>query len=211
MLRHYLPDILITFIMIPLLTLLLLAPIIIPNGIPFYGDETYYQHCPNSFYSASSISPFLWVSARGSLPIYFTLFSYNIPLAFSIGLFGQEFAIKILITVLASLPSILTYFALNILAKEWLLLDGKKEIRLFALSGSLLTLLSFTNWGLLGAGTASAWALIMLPISFALLVRYLRSGSTKHLLLLGLCSLFAIANPSWMYLMIIMGLTYLVI
>jgi hypothetical protein len=194
-----------------LISFVLLAPIILSRGIPFYGDETYYYINFESFYFNPFNLLFQWTPARGLAPPLLTFFSYSIPLASLVAVFGQELAVKAFILVVASLPGILTYFALKILAEEWSLFSDEKRSELFALTGSLFVLLSFTNSGLLGAGTAPAWALIMLPVSFALSVRYLRNGSTKHLLLLGLCSLFAIANPFWMYLMIIMGLTYLVI
>jgi hypothetical protein len=193
-----------------LISLVLLTPIILPRGIPFYGDETYYYINFESFYFNPLNWLFQWTPARGPAPLL-TFFSYSIPLASLVALFGQELAVKAFILVVASLPGILTYFALKILVEEWSLFSDEKRARLFALTGSLFVLLSFTNSGLGGAGTAPAWALIMLPISFALLIRYLRSGSTKHLLLLGLCSLFAIANPFWIYLMIIMGLIYLIV
>jgi hypothetical protein len=203
-------DIFLGIVIPSLISFALLTPIILPPGIPFYGDETYYYINFESFYFNPLNWVFLWTPAQGpALPL--TFFSYSIPLALLVAVFGQEFAVKAFILVVASLPGILMYFALKILAEEWSLFSDEKRARLFALTGSLFTLLSFTNFGLVGAGTAPVWALIMLPISFALLVRYLRSGSTKHLLLLGLCSLFAIANPFWMYLMIIMGLIYLII
>jgi hypothetical protein len=199
-------------IAIPLLiSFVLLSPIILPHGIPFYGDEIYYYINFESFYFNPLNWLFQWTPARGLAPPLLTFFSYSIPLASLVAVFGQELAVKAFILVVASLPGILAYFALKILTEEWSLFSDEKKARLFALTGSLFVLLSFTNSGLGGAGTAPAWALIMLPISFALLVRYLRNSSIKHLLLLGLCSLFAIANPFWMYLMIIMGLIYLII
>ncbi|RSN74939.1 hypothetical protein D6D85_07295 [Candidatus Methanodesulfokora washburnensis] len=193
-----------------LVTFALLIPIILSSGIPFYGDETYYYINFKSFYFNLFNQLFWWVSARGSVPPL-TIFSYSIPLALLVGLLGQELAVKIFILAVASLPGVSAYFALKILAKEWSLFNDEGKARLFALSGALFMLFSFTNCGLIGAGTAPAWALIMLPISFAFLVKYLRSSSIKHLLLLGLCSLFAIANPFWIYLIVIMGLLYLVV
>jgi len=111
----------------------------------------------------------------------------------------------------ASLPGVATYFALKILAEQWSLFSSKGTLRVFAVVGALFLLLLFTNHGIVGAASAPTWSYATLPFSFALFVRYVNNGSLKDVLLLGLSSIFAIADPIWMYLIVITGLPYLII
>jgi len=190
---------------------LLLSPIMVPSGIPFYGDETYYNVTPKSFYFNPFNWFFSWVPAYGPAPSPLTLFSYSIPFISLTYLLGQEYVVKLFILVVAALPAILTFFATKILAEEWPLFKREKEPLIFSSLSALFMLLAFTNGGLIGAGTAPAWSYIILPISFALLVRYLHRGSVKYVILLSLASLFAIANPFWIYLFFIMAFLYVMI
>jgi len=203
-LKQFLPDIYLGIIVPLLSTFLLLNPIILPNGVPFYGDETWYK-------VGNPFNEFIaWNEGIGARSSPLTTF-IGIPLFLLYNMLGHEIAVKINIMLVAALPGILIYFVLRILCDEWTLFKSEKISRLFALTGTFFMLLSFTNYGLIGAGTTPVWALIMLPISFAFLVKYLKSSSIKCLLLLGLCSPFAIANPIWIHLMAIMGLLYLVV
>ncbi|MEM3573394.1 MAG: hypothetical protein QXJ62_04085, partial [Nitrososphaeria archaeon] len=190
---------------------LLLNPLLMQKGIPFYGDETYYYITPNSFYFNPFAWLFSWIPAYGPAPPFLTLFSYSAPLISMTCLFGQELAVKLFILAVASLPAILTFFALRILDKEWGLFNNEGPGLLFASVSSIFMLVSFTNAGLVGAATAPAWSYLTLPLSFALFVRYIRKGLIKDLLSLCVVSLFAIANPFWIYLMAIIASLYLII
>ncbi len=199
-------------ILLPLsITFLLLHPLLIQKGVPFYGDETYYYVNPESFYFNPFNWFFSWVPANGLAPPPLTFFSHSVPLTSLTYLFGQEFAVKSFILIVAALPGILTYFASKILAREWSLFNDEKKITILAFVSGLFMLLAFTNPGLLGAGTAPAFSYVTLPLSFALFVRYIKKGSFKDLLFVGLISLLAIANPFWIYLMAIMGCLYVLL
>jgi hypothetical protein len=83
-------DIFLGIVIPSLISFALLTPIILPPGIPFYGDETYYYINFESFYFNPLNWVFLWTPAQGpALPL--TFFSYSIPLALLVAVFGQEF------------------------------------------------------------------------------------------------------------------------
>jgi hypothetical protein len=70
-------------------------------------------------------------------------------------------------------------------------------------------LLLFINGGLTGGATAPTFSYVILPVSFAFLIRYLNHGSCKDLTLFCVSSIFAAANPVWIYLIAIMAMLYL--
>jgi len=189
-------------------TFILLHPLILNVGIPFYGDETYYINS-ESFYSNPFNLNFQWIPASGPSPPILTFFSHTVILTPLMYLIGHEAAVKSYILIVAALPGMLTFLAARILAKEWSLFDNGEGTTLFALVSGLFMLLAFTNAGLIGAATAPTWSYATLPLSFAFLVRYLRSGAPRTLLLLGVISLFAAANPMWFYVVFIMLVIYL--
>jgi len=77
-LKQVFPDIFIG-VAIPIsVVFVLLNPIILSNGIPFYGDETYYYFNFKSFYFNLFNWLFQWTPARGPAPPLLTFFSYSI-------------------------------------------------------------------------------------------------------------------------------------
>jgi hypothetical protein len=191
-----------------IITFTLLSPLLLQQGIPFYGDETWYLPTSSCYWYTKSVL-YSWIEGQGT--IVHTEIPRIIVISFLTLLLGLETAVKAYILLVPSLVGILTYFALRILSKEWSLFRNEISNTLFSLSGALFMLLPFTNIGLIGAATAPAWSYVMLPLSFALFVRYLKYGSFKDLALLCASSIFAIANPFWIYLIAIMGLLYLMI
>jgi len=203
-------NILLGIILPILLTLTLLHPLLIQEGIPFYGDEMYYGCNLKSFHFNIFNLFYAWITGLGPTPPTLTFFSYSLPLTLMIFIFGQEIAVKLFILIVAVLPGILTFFAFEIIAKEWSLFEDEKEIIAFATISSLFMLLSFTNAGLIGAATAPSWAYATLSFLFAIFIKYLRTGKIKYLICFGILSIFAVVNPFWIYLIIIVGFIYII-
>jgi|GEM_PF-2540772 len=187
---------------------ILLHKVIIPPGIPFYGDDTYYVTHVSSYRPTNWI--YSWDLGLGTVMHLIGLFNYALIWIVSY-LIGQEAFTKFYILLVASLPAVTTYLALHLLASEWKLFKTGKANNIFASVGGLFVLLLFSNFGLTWATAFISWSYAMLPISFALFVRYIRKGLFRDLLLLALLSIFAISNPFWIFLIALIGSIYLLI
>ena len=192
-------------IILPLFSVLALyLPLILENGIPFYGDETYYTVGSSSFYSSFQYSLF----PIGTIPL--TLFSYSIPFQIFAGVLGAELGVKLFILIMNSLPGILTYFAIKILMNEFFKISKKNLVRISAFVGSLFYMLAFSS-GITDPGGAFGWPYITFPISFVLLVRFLKTGDLRMLLLFGALSILGNTQPTWFYLILVFSFVYIVI
>ena len=203
--RNYLLDIVLGLIIPIIATFILLSPLLLRQGIPFYGDETWYLPISSCYWYMKTI-PYSWIEGR--CPIIHTEIPRVIILSLLSPIFGLEIAVKVYVLLIPSLVGISTYLALRILSKEWPLFEDEMSAKLFSFTGALFMLLPFTNSGLIGVATAPAWSCIILPLSFTLLIRYFKHGSSEDLILLCVSSFFAIANPFWIYLMSIMLILY---
>jgi hypothetical protein len=193
------------------MAVMLLLPILMKQGIPFYGDENYFWWNSKYHYFNYADALFAWSPGQGAIGPPCTFFSYNVLGFTLVNLFGPEFGVKVFFVLLAALPGIMGFFAARILSKEWGLFKTNRGELLFCTFLSLLLTATFLNNGLIMGATAPSWAYSTLPISIALFVRYIKRGQIKDLLFIGLVSLFALANPLWLYLIFIVMLVYLLI
>ncbi|ABL88654.1 hypothetical protein Pisl_1498 [Pyrobaculum islandicum DSM 4184] len=187
-----------------ILTLLILAPVLMPQGIPFYGDEVFYPLNNISYFGVYvSKNPvldfYIWKNSGGPDPplLYF---SHTLPLYILITLFGQELGVKAFQLILASIPGIFSFISLYILLKEFKPLSEKKSI-VFSLIGSLIYSYSFYSGDLTGLGTTIGVVYGTFPLMSALSIRFLKRGNISDLFFLSLLSMIASAQPFWIYLL----------
>lgn len=188
-------------IVVPLfISFILLNPLIINSGIPFSGDTTWYKvNAKNILHTY-----YLWKEGNGAkIPI--ATFA-TLPLL-SYYLLGAEIAVKLYILLIASLPYIFTYFAALIFSNE-LLIKNKYERIVMGIVTGLITMLAFTNAGLTHPGTILNYIYVA-PLIIGLSIRYIKYSFLQDLILIIAISLLAIANPFFIYYVVIFMSIYI--
>jgi len=207
--RSFLVDVILSVI-IPLIGVLcFLKDIVFPlNGFIFYGDVGVFTHFDLNDFARTCLYTWSGQASTG----YLSLLPY-----FVYALLGQALGFqmeqRIQIVLFAVLPATTMYFAVKILAKEWFpeLVDRKWKEHLLAFIASILYEFNYVNSNItdpLGAAGLQ-YAYIFLPLTFALLVRYLREGRLRDLLMLCFLSAFVAISPLWMVFFSFMVIAYL--
>jgi len=183
------------------ISVVLLLPILLTPGIPFYGDNMYYFLRKDSYYFTNLLE--LWLSSYfpgvGGVSSTMTL-AYVTILTSLVNILGPEWGVKFFMILGGSLPGIITYFSLLILSRDFRIFRRRVSSLLFSTLGSLITLISFTNSGILNGADTLSFVYAAYPALVLFTIRYLIRGSLWDLLLLGIFSILASAQPFWIFL-----------
>ncbi len=180
---------------------MLLLPILLTPGIPFYGDNMYYFLRKDSYYFTNFYELRLssWLPGVGSVLSTMTL-AYGIILTSLVNILGSEWGVKSFIVLAGSLPGIITYFSLLIFSRDFRIFRRRESSLLFSTLGSLIYLISFTNSNILDGAPTSGFVYATYPALVIFTIRYFTRGSLWDLLLLGGFSILASAQPFWIFL-----------
>jgi hypothetical protein len=192
--------------------IILLWRVIFPlHGFIFYGDCCALVSFDLGFFIKSTF--FTWTKSVGASTGYLFLFPYLVY-----GLIGQivgyQLEERVQILLLAVLPTVSMYLAVRLLNSVWFkntTQDWAGQYFVPALAGILYGL-NYVNSNItdpLGAAGLQ-YAYILLPVTFALFVKYLHDGKSKYLLCLAVLSMFAATSPVWFVFFSFLVLSYLV-
>jgi hypothetical protein len=208
-LRDFPIDVILSVI-IPLIGVLyFLKDVVFPlNGFIFYGDVGVFIHFDLNDFTRTCLYTWSGQASTG----YLSLLPY-----FVYALLGQALGFqmeqRIQIILLAVLPATTMYFAVKILAKEWLpeLVDKRWKEHFLASIASVLYEFNYVNSNItdpLGAAGLQ-YAYIFLPLTFVLFVKYLCEGRLRDLLILCFLSAFVAISPLWIVFFSFMVIVYL--
>lgn len=189
-------------------SLILLSPLVLPRGIPSYGDETYYF--PFRLDTIMRFNVPSWIEGSGPSSNTLTIFMTLLLVVLG-SLFGQESAVKIYIMLMAMLSGFLTYLAIRLLARRWHLIDGTRKLAIASYSGGLFYFLFFYNPSTLAAANTVAWNYSFFPLLLALFCLYLMDGKAVYLLAFSFTSILMSAQPFWIYLIAVAGFCWIAV
>jgi len=185
----------------------LLYPLLVPPGIPFQGDETYY--IPWTIATVQRYNLQTWASGRGPSTDMLTI----VPTLALTGLrflVGQDFAVKGYLLSMAWLSGIIPYISTKALLTHWRLTRGKLHLEIASSVGGLVYLLFFSNQAIVAGSNNFVWNYAFFPILVSSLIIFLDTGKIRELLVFGISSILASPQPFWPFLVGIFGVSYIV-
>ncbi|HYY90674.1 MAG TPA: hypothetical protein VE955_01655, partial [Candidatus Dormibacteraeota bacterium] len=186
---------------------ILLSPLLLPQGLPFYGDETYW--IPWTFATLSTYNLQVWILGNGPSTGMLSLFPTLLLVGLR-GILGQELGVKGYLLLMAWLSGIIPYFATKQLLRHWNLLLEPFKLEVASSVGGLVSLLFFSNQATVAASNSYVWVYSLFPLLAASLVIFIDTGKLEQLLIFGVSSVLASPQPFWPYLVGIVGLAYLI-
>ena len=188
-------------------SIILLSPLLLPQGLPFQGDETYY--IPWTLTTLSRYNLQAWTIGNGPSGGILSLF----PTLLLVGLrtvLGQEFAVKGYLLLMAWLSAVIPYIATKQLLRHWKLLFDPRKLELASGVSGLVCLLFFSNQATVAGSNSFVWNYSMFPLLASSLIMFMDTGKIRQLLTFGTSSAIASPQPFWPYLVAIVGLIYLI-
>src|SRR5437773_5900758 len=188
-------------------SIILLSPLLLPQGLPFQGDETYY--IPWTLTTLSRYNLQAWTIGNGPSGGILSLF----PTLLLVGLrtvLGQEFAVKGYLLLMAWLSAVIPYIATKQLLRHWKLLFDPRKLELASGVSGLVSLLIFSNPATVAGSNSFVWNYRMFPLLAPSLIMFMDTGKIRQLLTFGTSSAIASPQPFWPYLVAIVGLIYLI-
>jgi len=186
---------------------ILLSPLLLPPGLPFQGDETYY--IPWTLATLSRFNLQAWLSGNGPSADILSLFSTLILVGLRTVL-GQEYAVKSYLVIMAWLSAVIPYVATKQLLRHWRLIVKPLQLELASGVSGLVYLLFFYNQATVAGSNSFVWNYSLFPILVSSLVIFMDTGKIRRLLDFGVFSSFASPQPFWPYLVGIVGLIYFI-
>ena len=188
-------------------SIILLSPLLLPGGLPFQGDETYY--IPWTLATLSRYNLQIWTPGNGPTGGILSLFPTLLLVGLR-GILGQEFGVKGYLLLMAWLTAVIPYVATRRLLAHWKLLLDPLKLELASGVSGLVCLLFFSNQATVAGSNSFVWNYGMFPLLASSLVIFMDAGNIRHLLTFGLASVFASPQPFWQYLVGIVWLIYIV-
>ena len=188
-------------------SIILLSPLLLPQGLPFQGDETYY--IPWTLATLSRYNLQIWTPGNGPTGGILSL----IPTLLLVGLrgiLGQELGVKGYLLLMAWLTAVIPYVATRQLLAHWRLLVNPLKLELASGVSGLVCLLFFSNQATIAGSNSFVWNYGMFPLLASSLVIFMDTGKIRQLLTFGVASVFASPQPFWQYLVGIVWLIYIV-
>src|SRR6266705_5208342 len=108
-------------------SIILLSPLLLPQGLPFQGDETYY--IPWTLATLSRYNLQAWLSGNGPSADILSLFSTLILVGLRT-ILGQEYAVKGYLLLMAWLSAVIPYVATKQLLRHWRLIARPLQLEL---------------------------------------------------------------------------------
>src|SRR2546422_1446448 len=188
-------------------SIVLLSPLLIPQGLPFYGDETYY--IPWTLATLSRYNLQIWTPGNGPSTGVLSLFPTTLLIGLR-GILGQELGVKGYLLLMAWLSAIIPYAATRQLLRHWKLVLDPLRLELASGVSGLVCLLFFSNQATVAGSNSFVWNYAMFPLLASSLVIFVDTGNIRQLLTFGVASVFASPQPFWQYLVGIVWLIYIV-
>jgi hypothetical protein len=188
-------------------SIVLLYPLLIPQGLPFYGDETYY--IPWTLATLSRYNLQIWTPGNGPSTGVLSLLPTMLLIGLR-GILGQELGVKGYLLLMAWLSAIIPYAATKQLLKHWNLLVDPLRLELASGVSGLVCLLFFSNQATVAGSNSFVWNYSMFPLLASSLMIFMDTGKIRQLLTFGVSSVAASPQPFWPYLVGIVGLIYLI-
>src|SRR2546428_3245523 len=188
-------------------SIILLSPLLLPKGLPFQGDETYY--IPWTLATLSRYNLQIWTPGNGPTGGILSL----IPTLLLVGLrgiLGQELGVKGYLLLMAWLTAVIPYVATRQLLAHWRLLLDPLKLELASGVSGLVCLLFFSNQATIAGSNSFVWNYATFPLLAFSLVIFIDTGKIRQLLTFGVASVFASTQPFWQYLVGIVWLIYIV-
>ena len=188
-------------------SIIVLFPLLLPQGLPFYGDEAYY--IPWTLNTLSNHNLQAWTPGRGASADILSLFPTIMLVGLS-GILGQELGVKGYLLLMAWLSAIIPYIATKQLLRHWRILVDPFKLELASGVSGLVSLLFFNNQATVAGSNSFVWNYSLFPILVSSLVIFMDTGNKRQLLTFGVFSVLASVQPFWPYLVGIVGLIYLI-
>jgi hypothetical protein len=185
----------------------LLSPLLLPQGLPFQGDETYY--IPWTLATLSRYNLQVWTPGSGPTGGILSL----VPTMLLVGLrgvLGQELGVKGYLLMMASLTAVIPYLATRQLLAHWKLLLDPLKLELASGVSGLVCLLFFSNQATVAGSNSFVWNYSMFPLLASSLVIFMDTGKIRQLLTFGAASVLASPQPFWQYLVGIVWVIYII-
>ena len=180
---------------------------LIPQGLPYYGDETYY--IPWTLGTLSSYNLQIWTPGNGPSTGVLSLFPTMLLVGLR-GILGQELGVKGYLLLLAWLTAIIPYAATKQLLRHWKFVLDPLRLELASGVSGLVCLLFFSNQAIVAGSNSFVWNYAMFPLLASSLMIFMDTGTIRQLLIFGISSAVASPQPFWPYLVGIVGLIYLI-
>src|SRR5256884_2719978 len=182
----------------------LLYPLLVPPGIPFQGDETYY--IPWTIATVQRYNLQTWASGRGPSTDMLTIVP-TLALTDLRFLVGQDFAVKGYLLSMAWLSGIIPYISTKAPLTHWRLTRGKLHLEIASSVGGLVYLLFFSNQAIVAGSNNFLWNYALFPILVSSLIIFLDTGKIRELLVFRISSILASPQPFWPFLVGIFGVS----
>jgi len=188
-------------------SIILLSPLLLPQGLPFQGDETYY--IPWTLATLSRYNLQIWTPGNGPTGGILSLLPTLLLVGLR-GILGQELGVKGYLLLMAWLTAVIPYIATRQLLAHWKLLLDPLKLELASGVSGLVCLLFFSNQATIAGSNSFVWNYGMFPLLASSLVIFMDTGNIRQLLTFGVASVFASPQPFWQYLVGIVWLIYIV-
>src|SRR6266566_1021022 len=160
-------------------SVVLLSPLLLPQGLPFYGDETYW--IPWTLSTLSTYNLQIWTLGNGPSTGMLSLFPTLLLVGLR-GILGQEFGVKGYLLLMAWLSAIIPYSATRQLLRHWKLMLDPLRLELASGVGGLVALLFFSNQATVAGSNSYVWVYSLFPLLAASLVIFLDTGNLRQFL-----------------------------
>ena len=185
----------------------ILSPLLLPRGLPFYGDETYYIPWIPATITRYNLQ--VWTIGNGPSTNILSVFPTLILVGLS-GILGQELGVKGYLLLMAWLSALIPYLAAKQLLRHWKLLIDPLKLELASGVSGLVSLLFFYNQATVAGSNSFVWNYSLFPILVSSLLIFMDTGRPRQLLTFGLFSALASPQPFWPYLVGIVALMYMI-
>jgi len=188
-------------------SIVLLSPLLLPQGLPFQGDETYY--IPWTLATLWRYNLQIWTPGNGPTGGILSLLPTLLLVGLR-GILGQELGVKGYLLLMAWLTAVIPYVATRQLLAHWKLLLDPLKLELASGVSGLVCLLFFSNQATIAGSNSFVWNYATFPLLASSLVIFMDTGKIRQLLTFGVASVFASPQPFWQYLVGIVWLIYIV-
>src|SRR5216117_1397127 len=108
-------------------SIIILSPLLLPPGLPFYGDETYY--IPWTLATVARYNLQIWTSGIGPSADILSLIP-TLTLVGLSGILGQDLGVKGYLVLMAWISAMVPYVATKQLLSHWRLIDNRAHLEL---------------------------------------------------------------------------------
>jgi len=189
-------------------SIIILSPLLLPPGLPFYGDETYY--IPWTLATVARYNLQIWTSGIGPSADILSLIP-TLTLVGLSGILGQDLGVKGYLVLMAWISAMVPYVATKQLLSHWRLIDNRAHLELASGTSGLVCLLFFNNQAVIAGSNSFVWDYAMFPLLVSSLILFMDTRRPRHLIVFGLSTVLASPQPFWPFLVGVVGLMYFIV